>query len=274
MTHHEAPNRPPERPLLLVSNDDGIDSFFLRALVDALHERYELVVVAPATEQSWIGRAVTRRGELSARRVEGWPCEAWAITGTPSDCVQIGLHHILGPSRRPHAVVSGMNLGMNITLNLTLGSGTVAAATEGAFAGLPAIAFSLAISADDFAGVSAARGRRDERGDQITRVAARRCLELTVDLLKGPVQPYQVHNINLPPAVSLESPVRRTQLARALMPSLYEELASEGDAKRLQFKFSRTWDYSHNPKDSDLRAISEGLISHCVLDWSRVSLDP
>lgn len=263
-----------ERPLLLVSNDDGVDSFFLKALVEALYERYELVVVAPHTEQSWIGRAVTRRGELRATRVEGWPCEVWSVTGTPSDCVQIGLHHILGAERRPQAVISGMNLGVNITLNLTLGSGTVAAATEGAFAGLQAIAFSLAIPGERFAEVSAARGKRDAAGDAITFAAAQRCLELTTKLLNEPVQPFHVHNINLPAQVNADSPVRRTQLARAQMPALYKVLARDEGQQRLCFEFSRDWAYQFNPIDSDLRALQAGEISHCLLNWGQLSVAP
>ena len=281
-----------QRPLLLVSNDDGIESFFLKTLVDALCERYEVVVVAPAAEQSWVGRGVTRRGTLTARPVEGWPCEAWSVSGTPSDCVQVGLHHILGATRRPHAVISGMNLGMNITLNLTLGSGTVAAATEGAFAGLPSIAFSLGIEGERFAEVSAARGWRDEEGNAITRAAAARCLELTQVILareereavarEGAPRSCVVHNINLPAHVSVTSEVRETTLASAPMPSLFERLPesegveSEGveseGAFQLRFCFAKEWRYTHNPESSDLRALRAGAISHCVLDWGRLSV--
>lgn len=260
------------RPLLLVSNDDGLDSFFLKTLVEALCTRFQVVVVAPQSEQSWIGRAVTRRGELIVEQVSGWPCETWSVSGTPSDCVQIGLHHILGLKRRPKAVISGMNLGVNTSLNLTLGSGTVAAATEGAFAGLMAIAFSLAIPGEEFAKVSEARGKRNVEGDRITRIAAQRCLELTTELLDDPVYPYHVHNINLPPYVTEQAPVRQTQLAQAMMPSLFELSSEDTMKKRFTFKFSREWTYTHNPNNSDLKALQEGVISHCLIDWSRLSV--
>ena len=76
-----------DRPYLLVSNDDGIESFFLRALVDALVDDFEVCVVAPEKEQSWVGRCMSRSGVLKAKPMEGWPCTAWSISGRPADCV-------------------------------------------------------------------------------------------------------------------------------------------------------------------------------------------
>ena len=138
----------------------------------------------------------------------------------------------------------------------------------------PSLAFSLAIPGERFAEVSGARGRRDEAGDQVTRVAAERCLELTEALLSEPTLPFHVHNINLPPAVSRSSPVRRTQLARATMPNLYKALQVGEGHKRLSFEFSRDWDYRYNPADSDLRALEAGEISHCLLNWGQLSVSP
>lgn len=269
----------PHRPLALLSNDDGIDSFFLLALAEALAERLEVVVVAPADEQSWVGRAMTRHGELTARRVEGFPCEAWSLTGRPADCVNVGLHHLLG-GRRPDVVVSGMNLGFNASLNLTLGSGTVGAATEGALAGLRAVAFSLSIPPDDFERVAAARGRRGAGGDAVTRAAAARCLELTLELLVGPSSweesgglSHVVYNVNLPAWVDAGTPVVNTTLARGPMPSLFERLdgGEEEGVARLQFGFSRRWEHTYLPDHCDLVALRAGAISRCALDWARVA---
>jgi broad specificity polyphosphatase/5'/3'-nucleotidase SurE len=157
----------------------------------------------------------------------------------------------------------------------------VAAATEGAFAGLPSIAFSLGIEGDKFAEVSGARGHRDEVGDAITRVAAERCRQLNHELISAELaqeegaRPFVVHNVNLPPHVGLDTPVRRTCSARALMPSLFERvsgeapsaLSSEGEGFELRFSFARDWSYMHNPSSSDLEVYRAGEISHCVLDW-------
>lgn len=255
------------RPLLLVSNDDGIDSFFLRALVDALLERYEVIVVAPAHQQSWVGRAMTRSGSLTVRRVNDWSCDVWSVDGRPADCVNIGLHHLC--ETPPVAIISGMNLGFNTTLALTLSSGTVGAATEGALAGLPAFAFSLEIPHTDFLDVSQAHGHRTEEGNRLTRIAATHALKLTSDLLLKPHRPYTVHNINFPAYVTPTSPVRQTTQAIGHMPSLFTQVSE--DPECYQFTFSKTWTYTHNPPHSDLNTIRNNEISHTMIDWSTLS---
>lgn len=259
------------RPLLLVSNDDGHSSFFLRALVDALCSVYDVYVVAPLEEQSWVSRAMTRRGVLEAVELDDWPCPAWAVSGRPADCVNVGLHHLV--PRRPAAVISGMNLGFNISLPLTLGSGTVAAATEGALAGLPSIAFSLALESHDFSRVSARHGQRDAAGDAITRCAAARALKITQELLCQPHIPYSVHNINFPPRVSESAPITPTELALSELPSLFTPLESpsEEDApRRFTFHFASTWNYTYNPDNSDLQALKRGEISHTIIRWDHI----
>lgn len=262
------------RTRLLVSNDDGYRSFFLRALVEELCHRFEVYVVAPRDEQSWVGRAMTRRGLLEVEELQDWPCPAWSVTGRPADCVNIGLHHLLPVPA--DAVVSGMNLGFNTTLTLTLGSGTVAAATEGALAGLPAIAFSLSIPHDQFQGVSEAHGHRGAEGDQITRIAAQRAAEITEQLLKEKQPLYSVHNVNFPPSVTQETPVDETELALNQIPSLFQPVqAGDEDCGHLKrsfsFSFSSSWAYTHNPSNSDIETLKRGSISHSLLRWDQLT---
>lgn len=277
------------RPLLLVSNDDGHTSYFLRALVEALYTRYDVCVVAPSEEQSWVGRAMTRSGPLEARELEGWPCEAWSVSGRPSDCVNIGLNHLI--TRRPAAVISGMNLGFNVSLPLTLSSGTVAAATEGALAGLPAIAFSLAIAHHDFMTVSGARGHRDPEGDAITHRAARRALAFTESILSADPIPYSVHNVNFPADFAEDAPIIETELTLSRMPSLFKPISqppedqseeqseeqsgeSSDHLRRYTFSFASEWEHTHNPLSADLNTIRRGEISHTLLRWDSISAPP
>ena len=268
-----------EKPLLLVSNDDGISSFFLRALVDALVNHYEVIVAAPASEQSWVGRSMTRSGSLKVMQVSDWPCTAWSITGRPADCVNIGINHLC--TRKPDAVVSGMNLGFNTTLALTLSSGTVGAATEGALAGLPAIAFSLMIPHDEFLTVSKAHGYRGAR-DQVTRAAAQKARELVDQILSQPNIPLSVHNINFPAEVNAQSPVEQTTLALNQMPSLFalDQERTQQDFKAAQksssegiysFVFSKEWKFLNNPENSDLKTLQSGAISHTLINWGMIS---
>ena len=257
-----------QKKTLLVSNDDGYKSAFLRALVDVLCEDFEVFVVAPRDEQSWVGRAMSRSGVLEAERLHDWPCEAWSVSGRPSDCVNVGLHHLL--PKRPDAVVSGMNLGFNVTLPLTLGSGTVAAATEGALAGLPAIAFSLSIPRDEFASVSKAHGQRGEGGDRLTRIAAGHAGRITETILRGPHEPFVVHNINFPADIREDSPLTQTTMTISEMPNLFRELeqsVDDRDKRRFTFEFASEWRHAYKPDHADIEALKRGEISHTILRW-------
>ena len=133
-----------ERPLILVSNDDGINAPGIKALATALNEVGECYVVAPHEEQSGVSHAITIRHPVRAHKVpfevNGNPLEAYAVEGTPVDCVKLAIDQLL--PRMPDLVVSGINQGPNAAIN-TIYSGTVSAALEGAILGINAIAFSL-----------------------------------------------------------------------------------------------------------------------------------
>jgi 5'-nucleotidase len=133
-------------PLILLSNDDGYSSAGIRAMRAALQSAgAQVVVVAPESEQSASSHALSLHGPLRLRRVEP---DIFALDGTPADCVYVALHagtRLL--ARRPDVVVSGINHGMNLGQDAFY-SGTVAAAREGAFRGIPAIATSAHASVD------------------------------------------------------------------------------------------------------------------------------
>ncbi len=129
---------------ILLTNDDGIQAPGLRAIYRALVEAGHAVhVVAPATEQSAVGHAVTIAMPLTVKEFHEDGFEGLAVTGTPVDCVKLGLNELLPCT--PELVVSGINAGANVGVDI-LYSGTVSAATEGALAGRP----SLAVSYDGF----------------------------------------------------------------------------------------------------------------------------
>ncbi len=129
---------------IMLTNDDGIHAPGLRAL-DRCFRRagHQVFVVAPLTEQSAVGHAVTLSAPLRVKQIRDEGFQGYGISGTPVDCVKIGLNSILSPG--PDLVVSGINSGANVGVDI-LYSGTVAAATEAALAGIPA----LAVSIDDF----------------------------------------------------------------------------------------------------------------------------
>jgi 5'-nucleotidase len=125
------------RPLFLLSNDDGVHAPGIRALADAVSKFGDYVIVAPHVERSGSGQAISLTQPLRIERIQS---NVYAVEGTPTDCVIVALQKIL--DRQPDWVVSGINRGSNIGQD-TLYSGTVAAATEGAIAGIPAMAVSL-----------------------------------------------------------------------------------------------------------------------------------
>ncbi len=133
--------------LILVTNDDGIHSPGISALADEMGSLGRVVVVAPDRERSAVSHALTLHAPL---RAEPMGTDQWAISGTPTDCVSLGIHGLL--KNKPDLVVSGINKGGNMGDDLTY-SGTVAAAMEATLMGVPAIAISLASSSfryDDF----------------------------------------------------------------------------------------------------------------------------
>ena len=128
-------------PLILVTNDDGIYSKGIFALQQAVAQLGKTVVVAPETEKSAVGHAITLSDPIRIKELErenGF--SGYAVAGTPADCVKLAIKVIL--DRKPDLVVSGINRGANIGMGL-LYSGTVSAATEAIILGVPALAISL-----------------------------------------------------------------------------------------------------------------------------------
>ena len=142
------------RPTILVTNDDGIYAPGIKHLWKVLSQIADVVVVAPASEQSAVSLSITVRHPLRIEKVNwAWAPEAqaWSVTGTPADSVKLALNMILPQS--PQLIVSGINRGSNAGRNI-LYSGTVAAVIEGVLHGIPGIAFSIADYANpDYEGV-------------------------------------------------------------------------------------------------------------------------
>jgi 5'-nucleotidase len=130
-----------ERPLILVSNDDGITAPGIRALVEAVRELGEVVIVAPDSPQSGMGHAVTISKPLRLEKTDIYgDLLAYQCSGTPADCVKLAVDKVL--HRKPDLLVSGINHGSNSSINVIY-SGTMSAAMEGAIEGIPAVGFSL-----------------------------------------------------------------------------------------------------------------------------------
>lgn len=166
---------------ILLTNDDGIYAPGLAAMEHELRKLGDVTVVAPLTEQSGVGHAITYLTPLMARKVFGddGHHRGWAVEGSPADCVKLAVAELC-PSR-PTLVVSGMNSGLNAGINV-LYSGTVAAAIEGAFFGITSVAVSLGYDDDDTR----------------FRPAAQLAVPIIEQILAEPDSAKHLYNLNIP----------------------------------------------------------------------------
>lgn len=130
---------------ILISNDDGIAATGIKALMEVLSKEHDVYVIAPDRERSAAGHSLTLHTPLRVEELESkfGAKRVWITTGTPGDCVKIGLCAILEEGEKPDIVISGINHGPNLGIDI-LYSGTVSCAMEGAMLGYPSIAVSLA----------------------------------------------------------------------------------------------------------------------------------
>ena len=130
------------RPLILVTNDDGVSAPGIRALISVMAELGDVVVVAPDKPQSAMGHAITINNTLYLNKIskDNDQITEYSCSGTPADCVKLAVNEIL--KRKPDLCVSGVNHGSNSSINIIY-SGTMSAAVEAGIEGIPAIGFSL-----------------------------------------------------------------------------------------------------------------------------------
>jgi len=131
-----------KRPLILITNDDGITAPGIRTLIEILNDFGDVFVVAPDSPQSGMGHAITLDSTLhiEALNINDGPQIEYSCSGTPADCVKLAINEIL--NRKPDLCVSGINHGSNSAINV-LYSGTMSAAIEAGIEGIPSIGFSL-----------------------------------------------------------------------------------------------------------------------------------
>lgn len=235
---------------ILLTNDDGIRAPGLLAMYRELVKLGEVTVIAPETVQSATGHGITISTPLLTQQVtveNGFT--GTAIDGRPADCVKLAVAQIL--PKPPDLVVSGMNAGANVGINVIY-SGTVAAAIEAAFLGLPSIAVSLYLKSDvplDFV-----------RPAEFARRAIERVLKQG---LKG----GQVANINLPPLRPGESPagIRLCRQCCRPWPDQYDRRRSPGG--RDYYWMSTEYKLGDADEDTDVAALRQGYVTVTPLQF-------
>jgi 5'-nucleotidase len=240
---------------VLLTNDDGIDSPGLHALARALGATAEVVVVAPADNQSAVARGITIRGtlEVEERAVEG-AAQAFAVSGTPVDCVRFAEATEPGPSF--DLVVAGANLGLNLGDDVTY-SGTVAAAMEGVLLGTPGLAVSQQ---------STDRELHHTRDGEYEFATAERIVpRLAALLASGDLGRDLLLNVNVP--TGAPNGVRVCRLGRRIWADQIELAEEHGGRRRFRL-YAGDADY-HRAPGTDFEAVSDGCVAITALhvDW-------
>lgn len=229
---------------VLVSNDDGIYANGLRTLVDRLSRKYEVYVVAPDRERSATGHALTLHKPLRIDDIDiGLPvAQAYAVTGTPSDCVKIALNALL--DIKPDIVVSGINHGPNLGVDV-LYSGTVSAALEGAIHGLPSIAVSLTNGYERMADFS---------------YGAEFISDFIPKALESNLPKKTILNINIPAVpITDMTGIKLTELGTRMYTDTYEKRVDP--RKQVYYWLAGEIIETGESEESDVEAIRNNLIS-------------
>lgn len=244
--------------ILLLTNDDGYEASGLQALATALSDVAECYIVAPDAARSCCSHGVTTAGELHLRAIKD---RHWMVSGTPADCVRIGLRWL---NLKPDWVLSGVNEGGNLGVDIHY-SGTVAGAREARLQGVPAMAISQYL-------------RRDQPRDWSR--TARRALHAFEQLRDIALASTEFWNVNLPVDSSdrIDLPLETCEPEVGMLPIAYERIPFEGDGQQLE-EFDRVIyrsNYQARPRspDSDVAHCFDGSITATRLDvrfpgWSR-----
>jgi 5'-nucleotidase len=232
-----------KKPVILVTNDDGVSAPGLLNLVEAVKDLGKVIVVAPDKPQSGMGHAITIGQPLRLHKLSSADTnvETWSCTGTPVDCVKLAVDKIL--HHKPDLCLSGINHGANHSINVIY-SGTMSAAVEAAIESIPSVGFSLldySIEAD-FSGA---------------RHYARMIVE---QLLKSKPDKHLVLNVNIP-AVAAEE-IKGIKICRQAYAKYVEDFIERNDPHgRLYYWLTGEFVNFDKGKDTDVWALSHNYVS-------------
>lgn len=243
-----------EKPVILITNDDGVTAPGIMNLVEAVKDLGNVVVVAPDKPQSGMGHAITIGQPLRLHKANVFgDIEAYSCTGTPVDCVKLAVDKIL--HRKPDLCLSGINHGANHSINVIY-SGTMSAAVEAAIESIPSAGFSLldySIEAD-FTG-------------------ARKYVRMVVEkMLATKMEKHTVLNVNIPalPAEALKG----FKLCRQAYAKYEEDFMERQDPHgRKYYWLTGEFVNFDNGKDTDVWALANGYVSIVPVQFDMTHYD-
>jgi len=232
-----------KKPLILVTNDDGITAPGIRMLIEIMNEIGEVVVVAPDSPQSAMGHAITINSTLHCDKInvtEG-PQQEYSCSGTPADCVKLAINELL--DRKPDLCVSGINHGSNSSINVIY-SGTMSAAMEAGIEGIPAIGFSLL----------------DYRWNADFIPLKKFIRQITLESLKNKIPKDVILNVNFPKLK--EEEIKGIKICRQAKANWVEEFDKRTNPMGREY-YWLTGNFVNEDKgeDTDEWALSNGYIS-------------
>jgi 5'-nucleotidase len=232
-----------QRPLILVTNDDGIHAPGIRFLASVASEFGDVVVIAPNEGMSGMGHAITIKTPLRCRELTPNGVQRqFSVEGTPVDCVKLAVRKIL--KKKPDLLLSGVNHGSNASVNIIY-SGTMAAAFEGAMAGIPSVGFSL-LDYDHQAPLGHLRPYLQQ------------VIQNTLD---NGLPPNVCLNVNIPP-FKADDPIKGIRLCRQAIGYWKEEFDERLDPhKQPYFWLHGEFVRQDHGEDTDLSALEQRWIS-------------
>lgn len=231
-----------DKPLILITNDDGVTAPGIRALVEAMQPLGNIVVVAPDSPQSGMGHAITIEKPLRIKPIQLFEgIDTWQCTGTPVDCVKLAVDKVL--HRKPDLCVSGINHGANSSINVIY-SGTMSAAMEAAIEGIPAIGFSYL----DYS--------FDANFDAAKRIAQ----TVAAAVLKNGLPDDTLLNVNIPKLPF--SKIKGIKVCRQANGKYDEEFDQRTDPRNTKYYWlTGKFMIQDNGEDTDEWALSQGYAS-------------
>lgn len=232
------------RPLILVTNDDGITAPGIKVLVDIARQMGEVVVVAPDSPQSGMGHAVTISDPIRLHPADVFDgIEAYECSGTPVDCVKLAKHIVL-KDRQVDLCVSGINHGSNASINIIY-SGTLSAAMEASLEGIPSIGFSL---------LDHTYGADFQPGVPFIR-------DLIAFVLAHGMEKGNLLNVNIPVPEKGQT-IKGMKICRQANARWKEEFVEAIDPRGVKYYWlTGVFINEDEEKDTDVNALEEGYIS-------------
>jgi 5'-nucleotidase len=230
------------KPVILITNDDGVSAPGILNLVEAVKDLGKIIVVAPDKPQSGMGHAITIGQPLRLHKINVMDnVETWSCSGTPVDCVKLAVDKVL--HRKPDLCLSGINHGANHSINVIY-SGTMSAAVEAAIESIPSVGFSLldySIEAD-FAG-------------------ARKYARIVVEkMLKTNLSKHTVLNVNIPAVPEIE--IKGLMICRQAYAKYEEDFVERNDPNgRRYYWLTGEFVNFDKGKDTDVWALAHNYVS-------------